>query len=62
METEFYETLSGACPVEEFLEELGSTNIKLEAKALRAISLLEEFGTKLREPTSKPLEDGRVES
>ena len=40
----FYETLSGSCPVDEFLESLP---IRHHAKAIRNLQLLEEFGQDL---------------
>ena len=46
---EFYETSSGRRPVEEFLDSL---DIKTRVKALDSLTLLEEFGNKLREPYS----------
>lgn len=61
MEIEFYETANGKCPILEFLNSLRKTSVKLEAKAARSIQLLEEFGTGLREPNSKPLGDGIFE-
>ena len=55
---EFYETSSGRRPVEEFLDSL---DIKTRVKALDSLTLLEEFGNKLREPYSKFMEDGIFE-
>ena len=55
---EFYRTSSGMCPVEEFLDSL---DIKTRVKALDSLTLLEEFGNKLREPYSKFMEDGIFE-
>ncbi len=57
-EIEFYKTADGKCPVEAFLISL---NIRMRAKALRAINLLADFGNTLREPDSKPLGDGIFE-
>jgi len=57
-ETEFYETENGKKPVEEFLDSL---DIKMRAKALKDILLLKEFGTKMREPYSKPIKEGLFE-
>lgn len=54
----FYYTEDGACPVQEFLDSLEP---KLLAKTLRTIDLLEANGSLLREPYSKPLEDGVFE-
>ena len=45
-------------PVTEFLLSLAP---KMQAKVLRQIDLLAEFGNKLREPYSAPLEDGIYE-
>ena len=58
MEVEFYTTKKGDTPVADFLRSL---NEKLEAKTVRTIDLLKEFGTDLREPNSKPLGDGIFE-
>lgn len=57
-EIEIYETDTGKKPVIEFLESLP---LKLNAKAVRDIELLEEFGNKLREPYSKHIQDGIFE-
>lgn len=57
-EIEFYDTEDGTCPIQEFLDSLNS---KLLAKRLRTIDLLEANGPLLREPYSKPLEDGVFE-
>lgn len=58
IEAEFYRKDTGECPVEEYLDSL---NVKLRAKTLRSIMLLEEFGSELRHPYSGPLEDGIFE-
>lgn len=55
---EFYETLDGKLPVMEFLENLPN---KLNAKVVRDIELLEEYGNQLREPHSKHIKDGIFE-
>lgn len=55
---EFYETLDGKLPVMEFLENLPK---KLNAKIVRDIELLEEYGNQLREPHSKHIKDGIFE-
>ena len=55
---EFYETENGKLPVQEFLDGL---NIKMRTKAVSEINLLKEFGTQLREPYSKAMEDGIFE-
>ena len=55
---DFYTLPSGEKPVKEFLDSLDS---KMRTKALYTIALLEEFGKKLREPHSKPIENGLFE-
>ena len=50
----FYEEENGECPVEEFLAEL---SIKMRAKLVGLLEILEERGNGLREPYSKYLED-----
>ena len=50
-----YDTEDGRCPVQELLDSLEP---KLLAKTLRTIDLLEMNGPLLREPHSKPLENG----
>lgn len=54
----FYEKENGECPVEEFLSGL---DIKMRAKMVGMLQILEEKGNLLREPYSKPLEDGIFE-
>lgn len=54
----FYRTSTGACPVEQFLESL---NVKMRAKALYSLEILEEFGCNLKEPHSKYLDHGLYE-
>lgn len=54
----FYDTADGKCPVQDFLDSLDS---KFLAKTLRTIDLLETNGPLLREPYSKPLENGIFE-
>ena len=54
----FYETSNKKCPAEEFLLSL---DIKMKAKMLRLLEILEEYGTLLREPYSKYLGDGIFE-
>ncbi len=54
---EFYEN-GDEIPVKDFLDSL---NVKMRAKLLMEIKLLEEKGTLLREPYSKPLGDGIFE-
>ena len=53
-----YDTEDGRCPVHELLDSLEP---KLLAKTLRTIDLLEMNGPLLREPYSKPLENGIFE-
>lgn len=55
---DFYRTEDGKVPVEDFLDSL---NIKMRNKALDSLSILEEFGNKLREPYSKPMGNGLYE-
>ena len=43
----YYETAQGRCPVIEFLDSLEND---MRAKAMRDISLLEEFGRSLQRP------------
>ena len=54
----FYDKPDGTEPVKEFLDSL---DVKMRAKMLRTIGLLEANGTELREPYSKSLEDGIFE-
>lgn len=54
----FYETENGECPVAEFLECL---DVKMRAKMARTINMLQTNGNSLREPFSKPLDDGIFE-
>lgn len=55
---EFYETENGNIPVEEFLKML---DVKMRAKLLGIIKILQEKGNRLREPYSKHLDDGIFE-
>lgn len=57
-EIEFYEKVNGECPVEDFLNSLDK---KMRAKMIGMLELLEEKGNKLREPYSKPIQDGIFE-
>jgi len=52
---DFYETLNGDCPVEDFIK---SQNVKMRAKIYRTLELLEERGNSLRMPYSEHLDDG----
>ena len=54
----FYEKENGDCPTEEFMNSL---DIKMRAKMIGLLELLEEKGTQLREPYSKMIEDGIFE-
>lgn len=54
----YYQKIDGTRPAEEFVN---STDIKMKAKIYRNLELLEEFGNTLKEPISKPLEDGIFE-
>lgn len=58
LKAEFYELPDGTRPAEEFLLSLP---LKMRAKMARTVSMLEQNGTLLREPYSKPLEDGIFE-
>ena len=53
----FYDTTDGKCPVQDFSDSLEP---KFLAKTLRTIDLLETNGPLLREPYSKPLENGII--
>lgn len=55
---DFYRTKDNVAPVEVFLKELDT---KMRAKALHELKILEEFGTGLREPYSKLIQDGIFE-
>lgn len=57
-QVDFYTLPNGQKPVQSFLDSLPA---KMRAKALYSIAVLEEFGTSLREPHSKPLGDGLFE-
>ena len=51
----FYDLPDGREPAREFLDSL---DVKMRAKMVRTIELLQHNGTSLREPYSKALEDG----
>ena len=53
-----YENENGECPVEEFMSTL---EIKMRAKMIGLLEILEEKGNALREPYSKHLSDGIFE-
>ena len=57
-EVVFYEKENGECPVEDFLDSL---DVKMRAKMVGLLELLEEKGTQLREPYSKAIDDGIFE-
>lgn len=57
-EVEFYEKPDGSEPAKEFIQSL---EIKMRAKMIRTIELLEKNGNLLREPESKLIEDGIFE-
>ena len=54
----FYETSEKECPVELFLSNL---DVKMRAKLVGLLEILEENGNQLREPYSKHLGDGIFE-
>lgn len=57
-QVEFYEKENGEIPVNDFLLSL---NEKMRAKAAKEISILKEYGNKLREPYSKHIQEGIFE-
>ena len=54
----FYDLPDGREPAREFLDSL---DVKMRAKMVRTIELLQHNGTSLREPYSKALKDGIFE-
>lgn len=54
----FYEKEDGTEPAKDFLLSL---DVKMRAKMLRTIELLQKNGYKLREPESKHIDDGIME-
>ena len=54
----FYEKENADCPVEEFIDSL---DVKMRAKMVGLLELLEEKGNQLREPYSKSIGDGIFE-
>ena len=54
----FYDLPGGGEPAREFLDGLDA---KMRAKMLRTVKLLQDNGPSLREPYSKPLNDGIFE-
>ena len=59
MTVEFYKTEKGKKPAGDFIKSI--EDVKLRAKVVRSLKLLETYGTELREPDSKPLGDGIFE-
>ena len=57
-EVVLYEKENGECPVEEFITSL---DMKMQAKMIVLLELLEEKGNQLREPYSKSIDDGIFE-
>ena len=57
-DAKFYEKPDGTKPAREFILRLP---MKMRAKILRTIAMLEDSGTDLREPYSKHLDDGIFE-
>ena len=57
-EINYYRLENGTVPVEQFIDGL---NLKMQAKAMYSLALLEEFGNQLRELFSKPIGDGIFE-
>lgn len=57
-EVQFYQKPDGSIPARAFLEAL---DVKMRAKMVRTIQLLEANGPMLREPYSKPLGEGLFE-
>lgn len=55
VEIVFYKFADGTCPVKDFIRSL---DVKMKAKTLKTIELLENSGTALREPYSKSLGNG----
>ena len=58
MKVEFYDLPDGTEPARDFLDTL---DIKMQAKMVMEIQLLEDHGTALRMPYSEHLEDGIFE-
>ncbi|MBP3197899.1 MAG: type II toxin-antitoxin system RelE/ParE family toxin [Butyrivibrio sp.] len=55
---DFYKEADGSKPLGEFVKSL---NVKMKAKVVANLHLLEEYGNLAREPLSKELEDGIFE-
>lgn len=54
----YYETETGSCPIYEFINSLP---VKMRAKAAKELELLEELGTAIKMPYSRPMERGIYE-
>lgn len=54
----FYQLEGGECPIRDFLNSL---DLKMKAKMVRTIAILQTNGNELREPYSKALDDGIFE-
>ena len=59
MGVEFYKTVDGVKPAGQFINSI--EDVKLRAKMIRTVQLLEEFGYELGMPDSRYLEDGIFE-
>ena len=57
-EIDMFHRENGDCPVKDFLDSLDK---KMRAKLLKELETLEEYGSALREPHSKALDDGIFE-
>ena len=55
---DFYKTADGSKPLISFIDSL---DVKMKAKVMANLVLLEEYGNMAREPLSKPLGDGLFE-
>ena len=58
LEIVFYEKEDGTKPAKDFILGL---DVKMRAKMFRCVDMIRKNGNKLREPTSKPLDDGIME-
>lgn len=58
LEAIFYDKPDGTQPAKDFINSL---DIKMQAKMVRTIQILQDNGTALREPYSKPLDGGIFE-
>ena len=54
----FYEKEDGTMPAQDFLDSLDE---KMRAKMILTVDMLQKHGNRLREPYSKPLDDGIME-